>query len=81
MPPQEIDYKWRARSKLNNDDFFRRSLKYGSNIDLCKTDKAPGACWSLVDTTKDVAKINEPDFIANNYDKHRNRTKPNHVTQ
>ena len=80
MPPQDTDFKWRARSKLVNDDFYRRSLKYGSNIDLCKTDKAPGAGWSLVDTTKNVAKVNEADFIANNYDKHRNRTKSNAIT-
>lgn len=74
MPPQDTEFKWRARSKLLNDDFFRRSLKYGSNIDLCKADKAPGAGWSLVDTTKEVARNNEPEFIANNYDQHRNRT-------
>jgi hypothetical protein len=61
--------------------FLINETKFPNKLAFAKFhNKAPGAGWSLVDTTKNVAKVKEADFIANNYDKHRNRTKSNAIT-
>lgn len=70
---QPMETKWLARAKLKSDDFYKTSLRFGSNIDL-KPEKNPGAVWSLLDSTKTIQIHNEPDFIANAFEKHRNRT-------
>lgn len=74
-----MESKWLARAKLKSDDFYKTSLRFGSNVDL-KADKNPGALWSLKDSTKTIQMHNEPDFIANAYEKTRHRTNSNAET-